>query len=117
MLAWQSRLCAIQERKVIQHHFHGDCVMRIHTQNSPINLSSQLSFSPIINNVNGFLSDDPAELRGFALQLLADRELAVRLGAGARETVRRQFSPERFAENFLASLSAAAEKWKRRPQS
>jgi hypothetical protein len=68
--------------------------------------------SPIVNGVNGFLSDDPAELRGFALRLLADRDLALQLGSGARETVRRQFSPERFAEGFLSSLSAATGKWK-----
>jgi len=66
--------------------------------------------SPIINGVNGFLSDDPAELRGHALRLLADRELAARLGAGARETIRRQFSPKRFADEFGRSLSAAANK-------
>jgi len=73
--------------------------------------------SPIVNGVNGFLSDDPAELRGYALRLLADRELALQLGAGARETVRRQFSPERFAEGFLASLQAATAKWNSRSQS
>ncbi len=67
--------------------------------------------SPIVNGMNGFLSDDPGELRGLALRLLADRDLALQLGSGARETVRRQFSPERFAQGFLSSLSAARAKW------
>jgi hypothetical protein len=67
--------------------------------------------SPIVNGVNGFLSDDPAELRGHAIRLLTDRELAERLGEGARETVRRQFSPERFAEAFGRALSDATGKW------
>jgi hypothetical protein len=68
--------------------------------------------SPIVNGVNGFVSDDPRELRGYALRLLADRDLALQLGAGARETVRRQFSPERFAAEFTLSLSTATAKWK-----
>lgn len=67
--------------------------------------------SPIVNGVNGFLSDNPSELRGYALQLLADRELATRLGQRAREAVRKQFSPQRFAQNFLSSLSTATARW------
>jgi hypothetical protein len=70
--------------------------------------------SPVVNGVNGFLSDDPAELRGRALDLLEDRELAARMGAAARDTVARQFSPSRFAEGFRRSIAVARSKWNRR---
>jgi hypothetical protein len=72
--------------------------------------------SPIVNGVNGFLSDDPMELRGHALRLLADRDLARQLGVQAQETVRHKFSPDEFAEKFSSSLSAAAAKWNGRSQ-
>lgn len=52
--------------------------------------------SPIRNGVNGFLSDDPAELRIFAWQLLRDSDLVMRLGAEARKTVTELFSTEKF---------------------
>jgi hypothetical protein len=67
--------------------------------------------SPIVNEVNGFLSDDPSELRGYALRLLDDRELALRLGLAASETVRKQFPPERFAQSFFSSVETACTKW------
>ena len=68
--------------------------------------------SPVEHGVSGFLSDDPAELRGYALRLLADRALAARLGAAAREAVSRQFSGARFAREFGRSLAAAQGKWR-----
>jgi hypothetical protein len=68
--------------------------------------------SPVEHGVSGFLSDDPAELRGYALRLLADRALAARLGAAAREVVARQFSGARFAREFGRSLAAAQGKWR-----
>jgi hypothetical protein len=67
--------------------------------------------SPVEHGVSGFLSDDPAELRGYALRLLADRALAARLGAAARQTVSRQFSGARFARDFRRSLAAAQGRW------
>jgi glycosyltransferase involved in cell wall biosynthesis len=67
--------------------------------------------SPVTNGVNGFLSDDPAELRDRATQLLEDRELAARMGATARKAVEELFSPSRFAEKFGRSIVAARNKW------
>jgi hypothetical protein len=70
--------------------------------------------SPIIDGVNGFLSDDPTELRSHATRLLQDRELAARMGAAARETVAKRFPPSRFAERFERSILAARNKWNTR---
>jgi len=70
--------------------------------------------SPIIDGVNGFLSDDPTELRSHAIRLLQDRELAARMGAAARETVAKHFPPSRFAERFGRSIRAARNKWNTR---
>lgn len=67
--------------------------------------------SPIRNGVNGFLSDDPAELRIFAWQLLRDRDLAMRLGAEARKTVTELFSTEKFKAGIVRSIQTAQKKW------
>jgi hypothetical protein len=69
--------------------------------------------SPVENGVNGFLSDDPAELGRYAAQLLQDKELAARMGAAARETVAQRFSPSRFAAAVAQSIQSARRKWKR----
>jgi hypothetical protein len=79
-------------------------------------LGNQHPTSPIVNGVSGFLSDDPMELRNHAIRLLADRELAARMGAAAREAVREHFPPSRFAESFGRSLVAARNKWDSRHQ-
>jgi glycosyltransferase involved in cell wall biosynthesis len=70
--------------------------------------------SPVEHGKSGFLSNDPAELRGFALLLLKDRELAERLGAHARETVRKNFHAGKFKAGILDAIAAAREKWKSR---
>ena len=70
--------------------------------------------SPVEHGVSGFLSDDPTELHGHALRLLADRELAARMGKAARETIVRRFSATRFKEDFMRSLEFARWKWQRR---
>jgi glycosyltransferase involved in cell wall biosynthesis len=69
--------------------------------------------SPVEHGVSGFLSDDPAELRGYALRLLEDRALAARLGAAAREFVGQHFSGERFRKGFGRSIEAAQRQWLR----
>lgn len=67
--------------------------------------------SPVENGVNGFLSDDPEELRRYAVKLLGDRELAARMGQAARDTVAEHFSAARFQANFGRSIEAARRKW------
>jgi glycosyltransferase involved in cell wall biosynthesis len=66
------------------------------------------------HSVSGFLSDDPLELREFALQLLGDRDLAMRMGREGQRTVRERFSPERFRAGLLHAISIARQKGRRR---
>ncbi len=70
--------------------------------------------SPIEHGVNGFLSDDPAELRKYANMLLEDKILATMMGREARKTVIEQFSMSKFKEAFLQSIETARQKWKHR---
>ncbi|HXX44781.1 MAG TPA: glycosyltransferase [Candidatus Acidoferrales bacterium] len=71
--------------------------------------------SPVEHGVSGFLSNDAAELRAYALLLLADRDLAMRMGKAAQNTVRKRFSSMLFRQNFLRSLEVAVQKWNERP--
>lgn len=68
--------------------------------------------SPITHGVSGFLSDDPAELRSFAVQLIKDHDLAVRMGRAARDTVVREFSPYTFKKGLTRAIHAAQRKWR-----
>jgi glycosyltransferase involved in cell wall biosynthesis len=70
--------------------------------------------SPVEHGVSGFLSDDAAELAGFARQLLADRELAARMGREARKVVVEKFSPEKFRQGLERSLECARRKFRLR---
>jgi len=69
--------------------------------------------SPVEHGVSGFLSDDAAELRNFALRLLEDRELAVRMGRAAQATIAKRFSPEKFRAGLMESMRTAQLKWQR----
>ncbi len=67
--------------------------------------------SPIKHGINGFLGDDPKELRKYARMLLEDRNLAVLMGRQAQETVREYFSISRFKNAFLQSIETSRRKW------
>ena len=54
----------------------------------------------IENGVNGFMSNDEEELRGYVKKLLDDKELAINLGNQARETIKKNFSEEKFINNW-----------------
>jgi hypothetical protein len=69
--------------------------------------------SPVEHGVSGFLSDDPAELRGCAQRLLQDPELARRMGAAARATVAERFSATVFKRNFSNAIEKAQRLWRR----
>jgi hypothetical protein len=75
------------------------------------------SSSPVQHGVNGFLADDPMELRAYAWQLLHDANLAGRMGMEARKTVSEQFSLEKFLSGFAESVKAAQRKWNTAPLS
>ena len=66
--------------------------------------------SPVRHGVNGFVSDDPWELRNYARILLEDRDLAHMMGQQARKTVAEQFSAKRFRDAFLRSIEIARKK-------
>lgn len=67
--------------------------------------------SPVNHGVSGFLSDDPSELRKYAIRLLEDRELAASMGQEARKTVMERFSMSRFVKAFLQSIETARSKY------
>ena len=52
------------------------------------------------NGGNGFMSNDESELKEYIRKLLDDRELAIHMGNQARETVKEQFSEEKFINNW-----------------
>ena len=54
----------------------------------------------IEHGVNGFMANDPNELRNYCIQLLNDPELARKMGAAARETIVSKFSMPRFIDNW-----------------
>jgi hypothetical protein len=70
--------------------------------------------SPIEHGVNGFLSDDPDELRKYAGMLLENRNLATKMGQQAQKTVMERFSMSRFKKAFLHSIETARHKWQSR---
>lgn len=67
--------------------------------------------SPVVHGLNGFLSDDPAELRSFAHWLLREPELAARMGREAQRTVAENFSPEKFTVGLRRAIDTAQRKW------
>ena len=69
--------------------------------------------SPVSDGVSGFISDDLAHLRDGIRRLLADRELAVRMGQQARNKVLQDFSLQRFLLAWREALEAAEESWAR----
>ena len=54
----------------------------------------------IVNGVNGFISNDPNELRSYCSKLLANPSLCRRLGTAARETILERFSMTTFVERW-----------------
>ncbi len=70
-------------------------------------LSNSHAGSPVEHGVSGFLSDDPQELNGYARMLLADQDLAVRMGRAAQACALRRFPVEAFRRKFLRSIEIA----------
>lgn len=54
----------------------------------------------IEHGVNGFMSNDEEELRGYCKQLLEDEELRNKMGAEARGTILTNFSEQKFINNW-----------------
>ena len=68
--------------------------------------------SPIRHGVDGFLADEPAELRGYAERLLAEPDLARRMGEAARASVAERFPLSRFAAGLQAAIEQAQSNWR-----
>jgi glycosyltransferase involved in cell wall biosynthesis len=54
----------------------------------------------IKNGINGFVSNDESELRGYIEKLLYDEKLREELGKNARKTIEQNFSEEKFVNNW-----------------
>jgi hypothetical protein len=63
--------------------------------------------SPVRHGVDGYLSDDPRELRQFAALLLEQPERAAAMGRDARGRVETLFGHAAFAARFQAAISHA----------
>ncbi len=66
--------------------------------------------SIIEHGINGFVSNDPIELRSYAQRLLQDQALAIRLGEAAQQTVRQRFSLPAFKWSFEKAIITAKNK-------
>jgi hypothetical protein len=66
------------------------------------------SDSPIVNDYSGYVSDDVAYLNARLGALLADRDLAMTMGARARTCAIELFSVSRFVKAWQAALDLAA---------
>lgn len=64
--------------------------------------------SIIQHGVNGLISNDPAELRAYVIELLGNKDLRVELGNAARQTVIEKFSTEVFVEKWNDVFRRAA---------
>jgi hypothetical protein len=65
--------------------------------------------SPVVDGDNGFSGTDPAALNEAARTLLDDRDLAIQMGARARESVLDQFSLDAFVGSWKKAIERARE--------
>lgn len=72
--------------------------------------------SPIEHGKSGFLSDDPRALRAYAQMLLADQDVAWRMGQEARRTATERFSQKAFQQAMARSIETARQKHQQRRQ-
>ena len=63
--------------------------------------------APVVNGINGFVSEDVEELRGHIHALLRDVHLARRLGRAARETVLEQNNLPLFRRRWQQAIGQA----------
>lgn len=72
--------------------------------------------SPVVHGKSGFLSDDPAQLRRYAEQLLNEPELAARLGAEAKRTIAKRFHVRGFRAGFRGAIVNAQKRYRKKAQ-
>lgn len=66
----------------------------------PVSTNNCMLPEIIQNGVNGFLSNNPNELRNYCLQLIEDKQLAQKMGEAARQTIIDKFSLKNFITNW-----------------
>ena len=60
----------------------------------------------VVQGVNGFVVDDAASLREACRLLLADRDLAARMGAESRAMALREYAEDRWRRDWIAAIDA-----------
>lgn len=65
--------------------------------------------TPVVHGTHGYVGTDPARLRLLVLELLEDRDLALRLGQAARDTIAREYPVARFVRTWNALLERVVE--------
>ena len=75
-----------------------------------VGLATTEMVTVIQNGVNGFIDTNPQKLVEKMRELLADRELACRLGEGARQTALERFNIRRFARDWDETFRLVAGK-------
>jgi glycosyltransferase involved in cell wall biosynthesis len=73
-----------------------------------VGLATTEMASAVQNGVNGYVETDPRRLPEHLRRLLADREEAAELSAGARRIARERFGIDRFVADWTAVLEQAA---------
>ena len=77
------------------------CLLEAMSCGCPVVSTATCMIPEIIENgVNGFMSNDEAELQGYIKQLSEDEELRVRMGEEARKTILEKFSEQNFIDNW-----------------
>jgi glycosyl transferase family 1 len=71
-----------------------------------VGLATTEMATAVQNDVNGYVDTDVERLIERMWALLADHDLAARLGAGARETARERFGIERFVRDWEAAFKS-----------
>lgn len=105
---YQSRRAFLHTARPVMEDGFNLAVIEAMAAGMPI-VSTNNPTSPIIDGINGYQSDDLSRLHNDVGRLMQDRELALRLGKAARETVRERFHYSRFAQQWhqlLTNLTA-----------
>ncbi len=77
-------------------------------------IGNQHPTSPITHGVDGYLASTPQKLEKYALRLIDDRKLAMKMGSAARELAKKKYSSHRFARNFQQAIKIAKKKYSSR---
>ena len=63
----------------------------------------------IENGVNGFISNDPEELKQYLVDLLNDEDLAKEIGSNARKTITEKHSTSKFVDSWNRTLEMSSQ--------